>query len=122
MAWVAHSSAGSLRHDLALTESLRCAPASRKLSQLVLDIGLYGISGGVIRQWLDELLPEDAAQRCEGRVELLVTALSPGRLVPTVELPKMRALAVSDFADRAALIDANLASVHAHVESKLAQV
>ena len=92
-----------------------------KAEPLVLDIGLYGIWGGVIRQWLDELLPEDAAQRCEGRVELLVTTLCPGRLAPTVELPKMRVLAVSDFADRAALIDANLASVHAHVESKLAQ-
>ena len=47
-----------------------------------------------------------------------MTTLSPGRLTPTVELPKMRVLAVSDFADRAALIDANLASVHAHVGSK----
>ena len=49
--------------------------------------GLYGIWGGVIRQWLDELLPEDAAQRCDGRVELLVTALNPGRPAPSLELP-----------------------------------
>ena len=63
--------------------------------------GLYGIWGGVIRQWLDELLPADAAQQCDGRVELLVTAL-----------PNLSVLAVSDFADRDALIDANLASVH----------
>ena len=50
-----------------------------------------------------------------------MTTLSPGRLAPTLELPRMRVLAVSDFADRAALIDANLASVHAHVEGRLAQ-
>ena len=73
--------------------------------------GLYGIWGGVIRQWLDELLPDDAACQCEGRVELLVTAL-PNNLREAMTLPNLRVLTVSDFADSDALIDANLASVH----------
>ena len=34
-----------------------------------------------------ELLPEDAAQRCDGRVELLVTALNPGRPAPSLGAP-----------------------------------
>ena len=85
--------------ELALERALALSIEARAFERG--PFGLYGIWAGVIRTWLDELLPADAARRCDGRVELLVT-----------ELPSLRTLAVSDFADREALIDANLASVH----------
>ena len=31
-------------------------------------MGLAGVWGGIIRQWLEELLPADAAERCNGCV------------------------------------------------------
>ena len=71
--------------DLALERALALCEETGALERGAW--GLYGIWGGVIRQWLDELLPEDAAQRCDGRVELLVTALHPGRPAPSLELP-----------------------------------
>ena len=64
--------------DLALERALALCEETGALERGAW--GLYGIWGGVIRQWLDELLPEDAAQRCDGRVELLVTTLNPGHL------------------------------------------
>jgi hypothetical protein len=36
---------------------------------------LTGTWGGLIEHWLDGLLPADAAQRCSGRVGLVVTQL-----------------------------------------------
>ena len=39
--------------------------------------GLMGIWGGMIRGWLDELLPADAADSCRGRVAVSVTAIRP---------------------------------------------
>ena len=68
--------------DLALERALALCEETGALERGAW--GLYGIWGGVIRQWLDELLPEDAAQRCDGRVELLVTALKPGRPAPSL--------------------------------------
>ena len=35
--------------------------------------GLAGIWGGLVRDWLDELVPPDADERCAGRVKLVVT-------------------------------------------------
>ena len=93
--------------ELALERALALSEESGALDRGAW--GLYGIWGGVIRQWLDELLPDDAAQRCEGRVELLVTSVA----APSLRvLRPLSVLSVSDFADRDALIDANLASVH----------
>lgn len=63
--------------------------------------GLVGIWGGLVRQWLDELLPEDAAERCNGRVKLVVT-----------ELPSLQLKYLSEFTSREDLINANMASVH----------
>ena len=40
-------------------------------------LGVAGIWGAVIRAWLDELLPPDALERCQGRVQLVVTQV-PG--------------------------------------------
>ena len=37
-----------------------------------------GIWGRMIRQWLDELLPDDAADRCRGRVSVSVTHVRGG--------------------------------------------
>lgn len=47
-------------------------------------------------QWLDELLPEDAAELCRGRVRLVVT-----------EVPSLRLRYLEDFASKQDLIDAN---------------
>lgn len=46
-------------------------------------------------QWLDELLPEDAAERCRGRVRLVVT-----------EVPSLRLRYLEDFESKEDLIDA----------------
>jgi predicted acylesterase/phospholipase RssA len=37
--------------------------------------GLAGVWGGLVRAWLQQLLPQDAADRCSGRVTVLVTQL-----------------------------------------------
>ncbi|KAL4419027.1 hypothetical protein ABPG77_010014 [Micractinium sp. CCAP 211/92] len=63
--------------------------------------GLAGIWGSLIREWLDELLPEDAAELCRGRVRLVVT-----------EVPSLRLRYLEDFASKQDLIDANMTSVH----------
>ena len=47
-------------------------------------------------QWLDELLPEDAAEMCQGRVRLVVT-----------EVPSLRLRYLQDFESKQDLIDAN---------------
>ena len=39
-------------------------------------LGVLGIWGGLVQTWLDRLLPEDAAQRCSGRVALLLSQMS----------------------------------------------
>ena len=36
-------------------------------------LGLAGVWGGLVRAWLDELLPDDAHVQCSGRVKLVVT-------------------------------------------------
>ena len=82
--------------------------------------GLYGVWGGIIRQWLDESLPIDAAERCRGRVSLVLNKpLIPVPLIPplgepltNMRYPCITKLHVSDFRDRSELIDAALASVH----------
>jgi hypothetical protein len=40
-------------------------------------LGLLGVWGGIIEHWLDELLPANAVELCQDRVELIVTTL-PG--------------------------------------------
>lgn len=63
--------------------------------------GLAGIWANLIRQWLDELLPADAVDRCSGRVKVIVT-----------EIPSLRLKYVDTFDSRDDLIDACMASVH----------
>lgn len=36
-----------------------------------------GIWGGIIQQWLEECLPEDAAQRCAGRLQVSIAEVRP---------------------------------------------
>ncbi|GFR41922.1 hypothetical protein Agub_g2714, partial [Astrephomene gubernaculifera] len=64
-------------------------------------LGLVGAWGGLIEQWLDELLPADAAERCRGKVTIVVTTL-----------PNMAQVGISDFVDKRDLINAAMASSH----------
>lgn len=64
-------------------------------------LGLAGVWGEIIRRWLEELLPENAAELCRDRVELIVTTL-----------PSFQLKTFSDFESKADLIDVNMASVH----------
>lgn len=65
-------------------------------------LGLLGIWGPLVRQWLDELLPADAHERCSGgRVRLIAT-----------ELPRMQQVYLEDFNTKAELVDALMASAH----------
>lgn len=64
-------------------------------------MGLMGVWGSLIEQWLEELLPENAAEQASDRITILLTT------IPT--LGKQR---VSQFVDRDDLIRCNIASVH----------
>jgi hypothetical protein len=88
-------------------------------------LGLAGKWGGIVRQWLDELLPENAAEICRGKVFILVTTVpdvgqltqqsgfSPLALPLLLPLAlPLRRLRVSDFRDKDDLIDCCMASVH----------
>ena len=63
--------------------------------------GLQGVWGPILRQWLDELLPENAHERCEGRVKIIAT-----------RMPRMKLCYLEEFQTRNDLIDSLLASVH----------
>lgn len=67
---------------------------------------LAGVWGGLIRAWLEELLPDDAAARCSRRVTVQFC------VVRSCRRGGVRMARVREFATRAALIDALLASVH----------
>lgn len=60
-----------------------------------------GVWGGLVEEWLDELLPADAHERCRGRITVVVTTL-----------PTWRQVGISDFSDKRDLIDAVMASSH----------
>lgn len=47
-------------------------------------LGLVGIWGGLIRQWLDELLPDDAHDLASGRVHVVIAK------APTLSLFEVR--------------------------------
>lgn len=68
--------------------------------------GLYGIWGGMVRDWLDELLPYDAADRTRFKLHVVLKrAPRPPRLW-------LQPLVVDDFTTKRDLIDAVLASAH----------
>jgi len=64
-------------------------------------LGLLGIWGGLVRRWLDEILPHDAHDICRGRLKLVVT-----------DVLRRRQVYLEDFSDKKDLIDANMASIH----------
>ena len=61
-----------------------------------------GVWGRLIVQWLDELLPADAATICQDRLKLVVT-----------NIPSFRQAYVLDYTSKQDLIEANMASVSA---------
>lgn len=63
-------------------------------------LGLCGIWGSIVRQWLDEVLPVDAAEVCSGKVHIAI-----------LRLP-FRKEYVSEFHSKEDLINACLASAH----------
>lgn len=64
-------------------------------------LGLMGTWGGLVEQWLHDLLPADAAERCRDQVGIVVT-----------QLPFCNQLAISDFKDKTDLINVAMASAH----------
>lgn len=63
--------------------------------------GLAGIWGDLVKQWLDDLLPRNAVELCQGKLKLVVT-----------QIPSFEIAYVEDFTSKQDLIDACLASAH----------
>jgi hypothetical protein len=80
--------------DVALELSDRYGVWSRPL-------GLMGVWGRIVEEWLDALLPEDAHERCSGRVGVVYTVL-----------PSCEQVVAREFATRRDLIECLLASAH----------
>ncbi|EIE27184.1 hypothetical protein COCSUDRAFT_45766 [Coccomyxa subellipsoidea C-169] len=64
-------------------------------------LGLAGVWGSIVRQWLEDILPANAADKCRGRLKLVVTDIRGFQLAY-----------IDDFATKDEVIDANLASAH----------
>lgn len=54
--------------------SAACILMSLSFTQARRPLGLAGVWGAIIRASLHELLPDDAAQMCSGRMEVVMTA------------------------------------------------
>jgi hypothetical protein len=81
-------------HELALVHDLFDRP-----------LGAAGVFGRVVRDWLHDLLPADAMDRCRGgRLKLVVTPLRP--------LSLFAPATVDCFTTKEELVDACLASAH----------
>lgn len=63
-------------------------------------LGFIGIMSGILREWLEEVLPPDAHERCSGRLYVFIQRLFRGNMH------------VSQFPTREFLISALLASSH----------
>ena len=68
--------------------------------EVPLGLGLVGRFKGIVRTWLDELLPNDAHERCSGKVFVLVHGLKNGRKL------------CSEWDSRGALIETLLSATH----------
>jgi hypothetical protein len=100
------ASAGALAATLAATgvnanESLDLALKLSEENGVFERGGLKGVWGGLVRQWLDELLPDDAHDVCRDRVHLLSLQLT---------LPRPRRRLISDFESKEDLIGACMSS------------
>lgn len=87
-----------VRAEDALTVALDLSHRARVFER---PLGLGGVWGGLVRDWLERLLPQDAHARCDGRVHLSVLEVLPWR----------RRL-VCDFSSRQSIIDTVMASAH----------
>lgn len=101
------ASAGAIA-AVAMACGLHPEKALAKGQQLAVDNGEYNRPfpllctwGPLIRQWLETLLPEDAAERCSGRVGLIINPL-----------PNLHPIRVTSFTSREDLIDCCMAAVH----------
>ncbi|KAJ1615947.1 hypothetical protein T492DRAFT_1109810 [Pavlovales sp. CCMP2436] len=65
-------------------------------------LGLAGVWGDVVEEWLSDLLPSDAARRSNGRVGIFMLRT----------LPFPRRVMMTHFSDRSDLIQCALASCH----------
>lgn len=63
--------------------------------------GLVGVWRDLVRRWLDSVLPPDAADKCSGKVIVVMTSV-----------PSFRQTKISHFQNKNDLIDACLASIH----------
>ncbi len=64
-------------------------------------LGLIGVWGGMVRAWLEELLPDDAGARCSGgRVQIVVT-----------RWPWLQRWTVLEFQSKREVVEACMASV-----------
>lgn len=73
-------------------------------------LALAGIWGSLVRQWLEEVLPEDCAELCSSRVTISVMeSESP---IPWIFPLPYRRKGFSRFESKADLIDCLMASVH----------
>jgi predicted acylesterase/phospholipase RssA len=100
------ASAGALAATLAATgvdanESLDLALKLSEENGVFERGGLKGVWGGLVQQWLDELLPDDAHDVCRDRVHLLSLQLT---------LPRPRRRLISDFESKEDLIGACMSS------------
>ena len=66
---------------------------------------VISIWGPMVRKWLEDILPEDAAARCTDRVHIAITTWNHGCFFP-------KRIIVSNFHDKQDLIEACLASIH----------
>jgi len=101
-------SAGSLAAVLSATgvdmdDAFSCAiDLSLKAGLWERPLGLAGVWGDIVRDWLSELLPTDAHALCSGRVTILAIRTLP---IPARER-------VSQFDSKTELIDSCMASCH----------
>jgi len=66
-------------------------------------LALVGIWGRLVREWLEELLPDDAHEKCNERTRICVLEVFP---------PPFNRSAVSRFESKSDLIECLMASVH----------
>mmetsp|Transcript_19472 Transcript_19472/g.46473 ORF Transcript_19472/g.46473 Transcript_19472/m.46473 type:complete len:340 (+) Transcript_19472:200-1219(+) len=97
-AFAATLTACGVSAEMAFASALRQAQERNLLDK---PLGMLGVWGQQLRDWLHELLPPEAADLCRERVQLLVT-----------EFPLFKELALGNFKDRWDLIEVNMASAH----------
>jgi hypothetical protein len=108
---ISGASAGSIAAVMAICEvdqdnAMKCAiKLADEAGVFTRPGGLSGIWGGLIKRWLEELLPEDCHVICSGKVHISVTSL-------TVTLVPLHRHVINTFHSKSDLIDACLASVH----------